>query len=91
MEHRQQKPLPMEMWLQEIIKKIKMKKHLLLIVVFLSVQNLFSQVSNQEKFPVFPACSSTMNQELETCFYFYFKELVYTDFQLPVVVKRDIL
>ena len=89
MEHRQQKPLPMEMWLQEIIKKIKMKKHLLLIVVFLSVQNLFSQVSNQEKFPVFPACSSTMNQELETCFYNQLQDFVFTNFQLPEVAKKD--
>ena len=75
---------------QEIIKnKNKMKKYLLLIVVFLAVQNLFSQVNNQEKFPIFPACSSTMNQELETCFYNQLQEVVFNNFQLPEVAKQN--
>ena len=64
-----------------------MKKYLLLITVFLSMQNLFSQVSNQEKFPIFPACENTMNQELETCFYNQLQDFVFNNFQLPEVAK----
>ena len=77
------------MFLQEIIKKYKMKKYLILIIVFLSVQNLFSQLSNQEKFPVFPACENTMNQELETCFNNQLQDFVYNNFQLPAIAKQN--
>ncbi len=73
----------------KIIKKMKMKKILLLIVVFLLAQNLFSQVSNQEKFPVFPSCENTMNQELENCFYNQLQDFVYNNFQLPEATKQE--
>ena len=66
-----------------------MKKYLILIIVFLSVQNLFSQLSNQEKFPVFPACENTMNQELETCFNNQLQDFVYNNFQLPAIAKQN--
>lgn len=79
----------MEMLALKIIKNHKMKKYLLLIATFFLAQNLFSQVSNQEKFPVFPACSNTMNQELVTCFNNQLQDFVYHNFQLPAVVKQN--
>lgn len=66
-----------------------MKKYLLLTLFTFSAQFLFSQVSNQEKFPVFPACQNALNQELEDCFYNQLQDFVYHNFRLPESAKKD--
>lgn len=49
----------------------------------------FSQVSNQEKFPVFPACENTFDKELETCFYNQIQDFVFQNFQVPEIAKQN--
>jgi hypothetical protein len=63
-----------------------MKK--LLFLLLLVAQYTFSQVSNSEKFPVFPACQSTLDRDLENCFYNQIQDFVYNNFQVPEVVKQ---
>ncbi|SHI32583.1 energy transducer TonB [Flavobacterium terrae] len=64
-----------------------MKKIFLLI--FFVGQIAFSQVSNQEKFPVFSACESTFDKDLETCFYNQIQDFVFQNFQVPEVAKQN--
>jgi hypothetical protein len=66
-----------------------MKHSLLIIIIAFCTSNLFAQVSNKEKFPIFPACENTMNKELENCFYNQLQDFVYTNFQLPEMAKKD--
>ncbi|WP_300568650.1 gliding motility protein RemB [Flavobacterium sp.] len=66
-----------------------MKKYLLLIIIAFYTSCLFSQVSNQEKFPIFPACQNNMDKELENCFYNQLQDFVYQNFQLPEMAKKD--
>lgn len=65
-----------------------MKKILLIIIItFLYLQG-HTQVSNQEKPPVFSICQGKMDTELENCFYNQLQDFVYTNFKLPEVVKN---
>jgi hypothetical protein len=66
-----------------------MKKCFLIACLFFSIQCLFAQVSNQEKFPIFSACQNESSQELEACFYNQLQDFVYQNFQLPEVAKQD--
>jgi hypothetical protein len=66
-----------------------MKKYFLIAYILFCTQYLFCQVSNQEKFPVFPACQNKSGQELETCFYNQLQDFVYQNFKLPEVAKQD--
>jgi hypothetical protein len=63
-----------------------MKKCLFLLI--LVSQYAVSQVSNSEKFPVFPACQNTLNQDTEKCFYNQIQDFVYANFKIPEVVKQ---
>ena len=63
-----------------------MKKLFFLLLVV--AQPLFSQVNNSEKFPVFPACQSTLDKDLEDCFYNQIQDFVYANFQIPEQVKQ---
>jgi len=65
-----------------------MKKIILGALLFLTVQNLFSQINNQEKFPVFPACQNTMNSDVEQCFYNQLQDFIYHNFQVPATVNQ---
>ncbi len=49
----------------------------------------FSQVSNQEKFPVFPTCENTFDKNLEACFYNQIQDFVFQNFQVPEVAKQN--
>ncbi len=49
----------------------------------------FSQVSNQEKFPVFPTCENTFDKDLEACFYNQIQDFVFQNFQVPEVAKQN--
>ena len=71
------------------MKTTKMKNYFLCIIILFSIQNVFSQVGNQEKFPVFPACQNLMNQELENCFYNQIQDFVYKNFQVPEIAKQN--
>ncbi|GAA4763699.1 MULTISPECIES: gliding motility protein RemB [Flavobacterium] len=64
-----------------------MKKTLFLL--FFISQYAFSQVSNQEKHPVFPACESVFDKDLENCFYSQIQDFVYQNFQVPDVAKQN--
>jgi hypothetical protein len=66
-----------------------MKKYVSVLLLLLFTQNLFSQISNKEKPPVFPACENTANQELENCFYNQLQDFVYHNFQLPEMAKQN--
>jgi hypothetical protein len=66
-----------------------MKKYFLLISILFFSQYLFSQVSNQEKFPVFPACKNLLNQDLENCFYNQIQDFTFNNFQIPEVAKQN--
>jgi hypothetical protein len=66
-----------------------MRKFCLLFVLIIFTQNLFSQVSNQEKMPVFSACQNSSNQELETCFYNQLQDFVYHNFKVPDIAKQN--
>lgn len=63
-----------------------MKKCLFLLI--LVSQYAVSQVSNSEKFPVFPACQNALNQDAEKCFYNQIQDFVYANFKIPEVVKQ---
>lgn len=63
-----------------------MKKCLFLLI--LVSQYAVSQVSNSEKFPVFPACQNALNQDTEKCFYNQIQDFVYANFKIPEVVKQ---
>lgn len=63
-----------------------MKKCLFLLI--LVSQYAVSQVSNSEKFPVFPACQNALNQDDEKCFYNQIQDFVYANFKIPEVVKQ---
>ncbi len=71
------------------MKTTKMKNYFFCIIILFSIQNIFSQVGNQEKFPVFPACQNLMNQELENCFYNQIQDFVYKNFQVPEIAKQN--
>lgn len=64
-----------------------MKK--ILFLLFFICQYAFSQVSNQEKPPVFQACESTFDKDLENCFYSQIQDFVYQNFQVPDVAKQN--
>ena len=66
-----------------------MKKYVSVVILLIFTQNLFSQVSNQEKPPVFPACENTAKLELENCFYNQLQDFVYHNFQLPEMAKQN--
>jgi hypothetical protein len=53
------------------------------------VQNVFSQVRNQEGVPVFLACQNSVNQELETCFNNQLQDFIYQNFRVPDIVKQN--
>lgn len=59
-----------------------------LVLFFIYSQFCFSQVTNKERFPVFPACKNVLEKDLEVCFYNQLEEFVYKNFQLPDVVKQ---
>ena len=63
-------------------------KKVLFLLFFIS-HFAFSQVSNQEKFPVFPACENTFDKELETCFYNQIQDFVFQNFQVPEIAKQN--
>ncbi len=65
-----------------------MKKIFSGVLFFLIVQSSFSQVNNQEKFPVFPACQSTINSEVEQCFYNQLQDFVYHNFKVPEIPNQ---
>lgn len=62
-------------------------KKLFFLLLFIA-QYSFSQLSNSEKFPVFPACQNSLNKDLESCFYNQIQDFVYNNFQIPDVVKQ---
>lgn len=64
-----------------------MKK--VLFLLFLISQFAFSQIGNQEKFPVFPACENTFDKDLETCFYNQIQDFVFQNFQVPEIAKQN--
>ncbi|MGH2665888.1 gliding motility protein RemB [Flavobacterium sp.] len=66
-----------------------MKKYFSAFIVLFFVQNMFSQVGNQEKPPVFDACQNALSQELENCFYNQLQDFVYHNFQLPEMAKQN--
>ena len=66
-----------------------MKKLFLIIVLILNSLTIFSQTNNREKFPTFPACENTINQDLENCFYNELQDFVYKNFQLPEFAKQE--
>ncbi|MFC4817946.1 gliding motility protein RemB [Flavobacterium sp. GCM10023249] len=57
-------------------------------LILLVSQCGLSQINNSEKFPVFPGCQNSLNQDLENCFYNQIQDFVYTNFQIPEVVKQ---
>lgn len=59
-----------------------------LFLFFFISQYTIAQVGNSERFPVFPSCEKTLNQDLEKCFYNQIQDFVYANFQLPEVVKQ---
>lgn len=63
-------------------------KKILFLLFFIS-QFTFSQVSNQEKFPVFPDCENTFDKDLENCFYSQIQDFVYQNFQVPEIAKQN--
>ncbi|HKX86144.1 MAG TPA: hypothetical protein VJL37_05700 [Flavobacterium sp.] len=63
-----------------------MKKCLFLLILL--SQCAISQVSNSEKFPVFPDCQNALNQDAEKCFYNQIQDFVYANFKIPEVVKQ---
>lgn len=63
-------------------------KNYIYIVLLFSIAT-FSQVSNQEKFPVFQDCKSIENNNLENCFYNQINDFVYSNFKLPVAQKQE--
>lgn len=66
---------------------VSMRK-LFIALFFVFFQYVFSQVTNKERFPVFPACENTLEKDLETCFYNQLEDFVYKNFQVPEVVKQ---
>jgi hypothetical protein len=65
-----------------------MKKILSVIVLFL-VQNVFSQVSNQEKKPAFPSCVNSDANEAEKCFYNQLYDHVFVNFKVPEKERQN--
>lgn len=63
-------------------------KKILFVIFFFGFHLSFSQVSNKEKFPIFPACQNTFNTDLENCFYNQLEDFVYKNFQVPETVKQ---
>ncbi len=66
-----------------------MKKLLSICLFIFSFQNLFSQVTNQEKMPVFEACKTVSDENQKMCFENQVYDFFYKNFILPEVVKND--
>jgi hypothetical protein len=65
-----------------------MQKYIPIILIVFCIKSVYSQVNNQEKFPVFDACKNTMSKDLETCFYNQLHDFIYFNFKLPEIAKQ---
>lgn len=64
-------------------------KKIIFVFVFFVFQSLFAQVSNQEKAAHFDACKNLSEKESEDCFYNQLYDHIYTNFQVPDIVKKN--
>lgn len=61
----------------------------ILFLFLLLGQCVLAQVNNSSKFPVFPACQSLTNENLEACFYNQIQDFVYQNFKKPSNIPAD--
>jgi hypothetical protein len=61
------------------------KKYSLFFLIFFCITNVFSQIQNQQKTPVFPACQNATNQNAESCFYNQLQDFIYQNFNTSAV------
>ncbi len=66
-------------------------KFLASILFCLTLGSLYSQVNTStfEKYPVFPECSDSDIDQLESCFNYTLQQFVYSNFQVPEVVSEE--
>lgn len=65
-----------------------MKKLLLLFLILLPTQYLFSQINNAEKMPVFSVCENVSTENQKMCFENQVYDFFYKNFVVPESVKK---